>query len=112
MTEAALAVRGPGEVIVAVEVAASAAEVFAAMTDWPRQSQWVALTTVRVAAGDGRSAGSRIEAFTGIGRLGFLDLMTITSWNPPFQVDVLHTGRVVRGPGMMRVTELSDSHAL
>lgn len=111
MSDPALAARGPGEVSVAVEVAVPAEAAFAAMTDWPGQSEWVALTRVWVAAGDGRSPGSVIEAFTGVGPVGFLDVMYIAAWRP-LQVDVVHVGRLVRGPGTMRVEKLSEGRAL
>ena len=36
-------------------------------------------------------------------RLGVLDTMEITRWEPPTRVDVLHTGRVVRGSGVFEI---------
>lgn len=86
-----------------VEVPAPPAAVWAAAVDWDRQHEWVLGTRVRAVAEGGRGAGARIEAFTGIGRLGFLDPMTITRWDPPRRCDVLHTGRVVRGTGTFAV---------
>ena len=59
--------------------------------------------------GDGTGVGGQIEAFTGIWRIGFLDTMEITAWNPPMKCDVLHTGRVVRGTGTFEVVATSDS---
>jgi hypothetical protein len=35
--------------------------------------------------------------------VGFLDTMTVTAWDEPRLVDVLHTGRVVRGTGRFEV---------
>ena len=84
-------------------VAAPASRVWDAVVDWPTQGEWMLLTKVSVSRGDGTSVGSELSAFTGVGRLGFLDTMTITGWNPPYSCDVLHTGRVVRGTGSMRV---------
>ena len=52
------------------------------------------------------SVGSEISAFTGLGPAGFLDTMTITRWDAPYRVDVLHTGKVVRGTGIMEVVAL------
>jgi hypothetical protein len=86
--------------------------VFAAASDWASQSTWVPLTRVHVARGDGRTAGDLVEAFTGVGRIGFLDTMEIVRFDPPHRVDVLHLGRVVQGPGAFVVTELSDGRAL
>jgi hypothetical protein len=59
--------------------------------------------------GDGTGVGGQIEAFTGIWRIGFLDTMEITSWDPPAKCDVLHTGRVVRGTGTFEVIATSES---
>lgn len=112
MTDSDIARRGPGEVTVRVEVRAPRPAVFAAATAWERQSDWVAFTRVRVVRGDGRSVGSVVDAFTGIGRFGFLDTMEIVRWNPPCQVDVVHIGRVVRGPGSFVFEELSDGRAV
>lgn len=91
-----------------IAMPASEQAVWDAITDWPSQGQWMLGTRVWVGAGDGCSIGSRIEAFTGIGKLGFLDTMNITVWDPPHRCEVLHTGRVVRGVGWM-ATEPSAS---
>jgi hypothetical protein len=90
---------------VATVVEAGVAAAFAAATDWPAQRHWIPLTTVRVVAGDGQSVGTLVHAFTGVGRIGFLDVFRVTAWEPPHRVDVLHLGRLVRGPGSIRCTE-------
>ena len=88
-----------------VPVAAPAAAVFAGATDWDNQGQWMLGTRVKGTVQDGTGVGGGIEAFTGVGPLGFLDTMTITRWEPPYRCDVLHTGRVVRGTGVFAVRE-------
>jgi hypothetical protein len=50
-------------------------------------------------------------AWTGIGPVGFWDTMTITRWERPYRIDVLHTGSVVRGPGAMEVLALPDGRS-
>jgi uncharacterized protein YndB with AHSA1/START domain len=80
--------------------------VWAAVTDWERQSEWMLGTTVRGTAGGGVGVGGGIEAFTGVGRLGFLDTMVVTEWDPPRLCTVRHTGRVVRGDGWFEVFAL------
>lgn len=60
-------------------------------------------TDVQPVFGDGNGVGGRLEAWTGAGRVGFLDTMVITEWDPPRRVVVEHTGRVVRGIGIMEV---------
>lgn len=95
-----------------VPVSAPPADVFAAITDWPRQSEWMLGTEVHVTAGDGRSVGSALAAFTGFGGLGFLDTMEITRWEPPRRCEVRHTGRFVRGKGVFDVLPGPGEHAV
>jgi hypothetical protein len=104
--------RGPGALTVRVEVGVPAAVAFAAVTDWLRQSDWVPFTRVRITRGDGRSAGSTLAAYTGVGRLGFTDYMEIVRYEPPHLAEVAHYGKIVRGSGAIRVEELSDGRAL
>ena len=99
-TPTAVAARRPGVLVVSGEVATDQETAFAAAVDWVAQREWIPLTRVRVVSGDGRSVGSEIHAFTGVGRLGFLDVLRITAWDPPHRVETLHVGRVVRGPGV------------
>lgn len=76
---------------------------YAAITDWPAQGQWMIGTEVHVASGDGTRVGDELAAWTGVGRIGFWDTMTITDISGGMVV-VEHTGRVVRGIGWMGVT--------
>ncbi|HEX4787818.1 MAG TPA: SRPBCC family protein [Actinospica sp.] len=101
-----------GRVAVAVRVRAPAQAVWEAVTDWPAQGDWMPATHVRPVGGDGRGVGGRIEAFTGIGRLGFLDTMVVTEWRPPNWCAVRHTGRVVRGTGAFAVEEPAEDDGL
>lgn len=91
------------DLAVSVEVGAPAGTTWLALTDWERQREWITATTVRVVSGNGRSVGSRLEAFTGIGGIGVTDLMEITSWEPPVRCTVRHLGGVVRGTGTFHV---------
>lgn len=79
-----------------VDVPADPHTVFEAMTDWDAQHEWMLGTRVR-------STDGGIEAFTGIGPLGFWDTMEFTHWHAPRVVEVAHTGHVVRGSGVFRV---------
>ncbi|MDP9444994.1 MAG: SRPBCC family protein [Actinomycetota bacterium] len=89
-----------------VEIAAPAGQVWDFVTDWPRQATWVPLTRVRVARGGGHELGAGLAAWTGVGPLGFLDPMTITHWEPPRRMEMLHTGRLVRGEAGFTLTPL------
>ncbi|GAA2405809.1 SRPBCC family protein [Nonomuraea africana] len=93
----------PTRLAVAVETDVPPARLFEVLTDWPRHPEWMFLTRARVVAGDGRGAGTELAAFTGVGRIGFLDTMTVTRWEPPEVVAVTHTGRLVRGTGVFRI---------
>lgn len=97
--------RAAGYLAVSVRVQAPVDAVWAAVTDWERQGQWMPATRVRATAQGGRGVGGGIEAFTGIGRIGFLDTMVITEWEPPHRCTVRHTGRLVRGGGVFEVAD-------
>jgi hypothetical protein len=96
----------PAHVSLAVIIDAPIDTVFAAFSQWSEQGRWMLGTRVEVRSGDGRSVGSELAAWTGAGPLGFWDTMAITRWEEPYRVDVLHTGRVVRGTGIMEVVAL------
>ena len=85
--------------VLRVDVDASVEQTWAGATDWANQGEWMLGTTVRPTRQGGQGVGGAIEAFTGVGRLGFLDTMDITVWEPPRRCHVLHTGRLVRGTG-------------
>lgn len=93
------------EITASVIVAAPAPVVFAGLTAWERQGDWIPLTTVRVVEGDG-GVGSRIEAVTAVGPAALRDEMRVMRLDPPYEVQVMHTGKVLRGPGVMRCTPL------
>ncbi|MBB5785906.1 SRPBCC family protein [Jiangella mangrovi] len=98
------------DVRVARRVAVPADVAWHVLTDWPAQGSWMPLTRVRVAGpGDGREVGARLEAWTGVGRAGFLDTMVVTAWEPPRRCEVLHTGRLVRGPGIFAVRPVGEA---
>lgn len=80
--------------------------VFEAFSQWEEQGRWMLGTKVEVRVGDGRGVGSQLAAWSGAGPAGFWDTMTITRWEPPYRVDVDHTGSVVRGTGTMEVIAL------
>jgi carbon monoxide dehydrogenase subunit G len=95
------------ELVVTAEVRAPAQDVWDLLTDWEQHDRWMMLTR----ASGGRTEGASIEAFTGIGRLGITDAMTVVVWEPPRRCVVRHTGRVVRGSGAFEVAELGPHHS-
>ena len=98
-------VPGAGEVTATVVVQAPADRVFAAFTAWDRQGEWIPFTSVRVVSGDG-GEGTMIEAVTTVGPAVLRDEMRVEKLDPPYEVRVVHCGRLLRGPGVMRCTPL------
>ncbi|MBM0279570.1 SRPBCC family protein [Micromonospora tarensis] len=99
---------GAGEVTATVIVGAPAERVFAGLLAWERQSDWIPFTRVRVVEGDGRE-GSRIEAVTTLGRATLRDEMRVVRVDEPYEIGVVHHGRLLRGPGVLRCTQLGQA---
>jgi uncharacterized protein YndB with AHSA1/START domain len=97
---------GTGEVTATVIVNAPALRVFDAFMSWEKQSQWIPLTKVRVVEGNG-GEGSLVEAVTALGPAVLRDEMRVVKVNSPYEVRVVHCGKVLRGPGSMRCTPMS-----
>jgi hypothetical protein len=97
---------GIGEFTATVIVNAPAPKVFAAFLDWEKQSEWIPFTKVRVVEGDG-GEGSLVEAVTAIGPAVLRDELRVVKVNAPFEVRVVHCGKVLRGPGSMRCTAMT-----
>jgi hypothetical protein len=94
-----------------VDIQAPAEQVWNGVTNWSAQGKWMMATKVESLDGQGHQVGARISAFTGVGRLGILDTMTITAWNPPASCSVLHTGKIVRGTGDFSVVPIHSQAA-
>ncbi len=93
--------------VLTVDVDAPVEQTWAGATDWAGQGEWMLGTRVRPTVQGGQGVGGGIEAFTGVGPLGFLDRMEITLWEPPHRCHVRHLGRVVRGTGAFEVEPLA-----
>ena len=101
------------ELVERVEVDAPPEKVWAALTDWESQGEWMLGTDVENVGGPAQGLHGRLAARTGIplpnGRhLGVLDTMIITVWDPPRRVEVQHTGRLIRGPGIFEIEPRGD----
>jgi uncharacterized protein YndB with AHSA1/START domain len=96
---------GAGEVTATVIVNAPADRVYRAFTAWERQSDWIPFTRVRIVAGDG-GEGTEIEAITRVGPAVLRDEMKVVKLDPPRTVRVVHYGKVLRGPGVLRCTPM------
>jgi len=97
---------GTGEVTATVIVNAPAQRVFEAFLSWEKQSEWIPFTKVRVVEGDG-GEGSLVEAITALGPASLRDELRVVKVNPPYEVRVVHCGKVLRGPGSVRCTAMS-----
>jgi hypothetical protein len=97
---------GTGEVTATVIVNAPADRVFAAFINWERQSEWIPFTKVRVVEGDG-GEGSLIEAVTGVGSTGLRDEIRVVRVDAPYEVQIVHCGKILRGPASMRCTAMA-----
>ena len=97
--------------VLTVDVDAPVEQTWAGATDWAGQGEWMLGTGVRPTRQGGQGVGGGIEAFTGVGRIGFLDTMEITLWEPPHRCHVLHTGRLVRGTGAFEVEPRGDGRS-
>jgi hypothetical protein len=82
--------------------------VWASLADWESQGEWMLQTTVEVTSEIRQGVGTTIAAFTGIGKLGVMDHMVVTSWQPPRICDVLHTGKIIKGTGRFELTAIDQ----
>lgn len=82
-------------------------KVWAALADWESQGEWMLQTSVEVTSEIREGVGTSISAFTGIGKFGIMDHMTVTAWSPPTVCDVIHTGKIIKGTGRFELTSLN-----
>ena len=97
---------GTGEVTATVIVNAPAERVYRAFIAWERQSEWIPFTQVRIVTGDG-GEGTEIEAITRVGPAVLRDEMKVVKLDPPRTVRVVHFGKLLRGPGVLRCTPMA-----
>ena len=96
------------ELVERIDIDAPPERVWAVLTDWEAQGAWMLATDVRTVGDSAKRLHGRLAARTGLPlpggrRIGVLDTMIITKWEPPRLVEVQHTGRIVRGPGTFEV---------
>lgn len=103
------------ELVERIDVDAPPERVWSALVDWESQGEWMLATDVVTVGGPAQGLHGRLAARTGLPlpgkrRLGILDTMIITVWDPPRRVEVQHTGRLIRGPGIFAI-EPRGEHA-
>src|SRR4051794_9053308 len=101
------------ELVERIDIDAPPERVWATLTDWESQGEWMLATDVRTVGGPAQRLHGRLAARTGLplpgGRhVGILDTMIITTWEPPRLVEVQHTGRLIRGPGIFEIQPRGD----
>jgi len=89
-----------------LEINAPIERVWQALAQWESQGEWMLLTKVEVTSKVREGVGTSIAAFTGIGKLGLMDHMQVTNWQPPNICDVIHTGRIIKGTGRFELTQI------
>ena len=101
---------------VTIEINKPVKEVWKHLVDWRGQSNWMLQTKVWSELDQDSTVkngnGVLIFAFTGLFsnlypklKLGVLDTMEVTKWQPPTRCDVVHIGRVIRGTGKFELVE-------
>jgi len=92
------------------------ARAWKAIADWEAQGNWMLQSKVWVTSEIREGVGTSIAAFTGpfykryprFSKIGLLDTMVVTNWQPPSRCDVLHTGKVLKGTGTFELVEISQ----
>jgi hypothetical protein len=87
------------------------------IADWQSQGEWMLQTKVWVTSQETEGVGTSIAAFTGplhriyprFRFLGLLDLMVVTTWQPPHRCDVEHVGKILKGTGTFQLTQMNSS---
>ena len=94
---------------VSVEIEGEIQSIWNRLVDWKSQGDWMAMTKVWSSADESgvSGVGTVIEAFTGIGKIGILDQMKVTEWNPPYFCAVDHYGKFIKGLGVFRLIEIA-----
>ncbi len=95
---------------ITIKIKAPVNKVWNELVTWRNQGNWMALTKVESSdiGPDDSGIGTTIKAFTGIGKFGVLDLMKVTDWQPPNFCRVDHYGKIIKGIGEFKLTEVGD----
>jgi hypothetical protein len=75
------------------------------IADWEGQGRWMLQSKVWVAA----FTGPFYKRYPLFSKLGLLDTMVVTNWQPPARCEVMHTGKVLRGAGTFELVEISKN---
>lgn len=103
------------EIRLSVTLPCSCERAWSAIADWEGQGDWMLQSKVWVTSQIREGVGTSISAFTGplyksypkFSKLGLLDTMVVTNWQPPTRCDVMHTGKILKGSGTFELIEIS-----
>ena len=101
------------EIKIQIKIKAPIEKVWAAIADWESQGDWMLQTRVWVTSDIRSGVGTSISALTGPlvksgFKVGLLDKMVVTNWQPPYLCEVDHVGKVIKGTGKFELTDLSS----
>ena len=91
---------------ISITINAPIETVWSSIADWQSQGDWMLQTKVDVTSEIREGVGTTIAAFTGIGKIGVMDHMQVTKWEPPYICDVVHTGTIIKGSGRFQLTSI------
>ncbi len=88
------------------ETAAPRAVVWAVLTDWERQSEWMLdAKSVEVLTPHREGLGVTIRCPTNLLGVTVEDVMRVTGWREQEELEVIHLGRVITGTGAFVLTD-------
>ena len=103
------------QINIRLNIAAPIEKVWAAIADWESQGDWMLQTRVWVTSDIRSGIGTSISALTGPFvksglKIGLLDKMVVTNWQPPYLCEVDHVGRVIKGSGKFELSDISKGN--
>lgn len=91
------------------DVAAPRDHVWALLTDWRRQPEWMLdARDVEILTPQATGDGVTIRCPTRIVGFTVDDIMRVTAWQPPHRLEVVHLGRLIKGTGAFELDDLGD----
>jgi hypothetical protein len=89
------------------EVAAPRATVWAVLTEWERQPEWMLdAKAVHVLTPERTGEGVTLRCPTNLMGITVQDVMRVTGWDEPSYLEVTHLGRIITGYGAFELAEL------
>ena len=103
------------QINIRLNITAPIEKVWAAIADWESQGDWMLQTRVWVTSDIRSGIGTSISALTGPFvksglKIGLLDKMVVTNWQPPYLCEVDHVGKVIKGSGKFELSDISKGN--